>query len=951
MSDTLFSSRLTLALCLGLLLVFPLRNITAAQPASSAARCDAVYERATQDVDWGLERAWIQGKSRPMDSLRVQAKLFPDIRSCYGSRQLDQVGYTYWHEAAVYAKLQRFPKAFETFAAFFDRFQPVSDSLPAPLRASLEDQISEMYWARGYLHYRLGDLTSAVADYLNAFRAVPESDLERRVTLMMDVGAIYQRLQDFESAERYYRRAENILRHTSPDPDLRELRARALNRVADLVLEREFASGHPEDGELRKVLSLAREGVRIFSDVDSELYGRQLALLADASTALDELDSALAYNQRALRWARRTEVFFQQMYVLLQRGRIEQRRGNWDAAVDDLHRSLSLAEQLRNLDFQRRTLEKLAFSREMQGAWEASESYYRRAIDVVEEYRSSLRATQWSLTAFSEWQEVYRGLVRVLIAQDRPYEAFRILEKTRARHLTDLRIQSKVSQKLSPRDRVRFDSLTQALTDVRVRLGEAPNADTDSLRALESQLISGRRELLVLGNAEYTVQLDSIQALLRRDHRAVVSYFLDEPASFFDRPSRSHAFVLTADTLRTVPLPGVDEESVSTTLSSVSPLFAPETSRPTSISAAHFDLRPLHDLHERLFAPVEPHLRSNRVVVIPDGPLFRLPFPMLVSERPARRFAYDDASFLLDRYATSVELSASLLTDAETSPAVFGSKTHALAAFGVSRFDHPRSIPTALRSAMPGVGSGAGPDASEIQLASLPGVRRELQSLRSLVAGGRFALDDDATESAFHAAEDEAKILHLASHAFVHASSPLYNAFALAPGDSSGSSRADGWLFLHEIQSDADDIPLVFLSGCSTAEGTLRSGEGMEGLQYAFRAMGARSTVSNLWPVDDDAAVELTRSFYRLLGQGTPKDVALQTAQARYLSRHPGRSSPFFWASTVLYGSPESIPLERPSLLVRLYYSLTLQRTLLFGVSLFLLAGSVFIVRRRFRHL
>ena len=47
----------------------------------------------------------------------------------------------------------------------------------------------------------------------------------------------------------------------------------------------------------------------------------------------------------------------------------------------------------------------------------------------------------------------------------------------------------------------------------------------------------------------------------------------------------------------------------------------------------------------------------------------------------------------------------------------------------------------------------------------------------------------------------------------------------------------------------------------------------------AFRAIGAQSTLSNLWPADDESAVERTRMFYRFLKEGHPKDVALRKAQ------------------------------------------------------------------------
>ena len=88
----------------------------------------------------------------------------------------------------------------------------------------------------------------------------------------------------------------------------------------------------------------------------------------------------------------------------------------------------------------------------------------------------------------------------------------------------------------------------------------------------------------------------------------------------------------------------------------------------------------------------------------------------------------------------------------------------------------------------------------------------------------------------------------------------------------------------------------------------------MESLQYAFRAMGARSTVATLWPAADQPSVDLMRSFYQNLQDGQPKDVALRRARLAFLESNPKQASPFFWAATTLYGSPAPLPFEAPSL-------------------------------------
>lgn len=84
----------------------------------------------------------------------------------------------------------------------------------------------------------------------------------------------------------------------------------------------------------------------------------------------------------------------------------------------------------------------------------------------------------------------------------------------------------------------------------------------------------------------------------------------------------------------------------------------------------------------------------------------------------------------------------------------------------------------------------------------------------------------------------------------------------------------------------------------------------MEGLQYAFRAMGTRATVSSLWPVADRVNASLMKAFYGHLGEDLPKDEALRRAKLEVLESRRRAASPFFWAPTVLYGSSSPIAIE-----------------------------------------
>jgi CHAT domain-containing protein len=96
---------------------------------------------------------------------------------------------------------------------------------------------------------------------------------------------------------------------------------------------------------------------------------------------------------------------------------------------------------------------------------------------------------------------------------------------------------------------------------------------------------------------------------------------------------------------------------------------------------------------------------------------------------------------------------------------------------------------------------------------------------------------------------------------------------------------------------------LVVLGACQTGLGDLKDAEGTVGLQRAFLARGARSTLVSLWTVDDLASSALLREFYRQwLAGGMSKSEALRRAQDSVRGM-PEFEHPRFWAAFVLAGA------------------------------------------------
>lgn len=111
----------------------------------------------------------------------------------------------------------------------------------------------------------------------------------------------------------------------------------------------------------------------------------------------------------------------------------------------------------------------------------------------------------------------------------------------------------------------------------------------------------------------------------------------------------------------------------------------------------------------------------------------------------------------------------------------------------------------------------------------------------------------------------------------------------------------DGILTAKEIaRMDLRRMKMVVLSACETGLGDI-NGEGVFGLQRAFKKAGAQSLLVSMWKVDDEATQILMTEFYRNLINGHMKRQALLAAQQHLRGIDNGKYDKYeYWAAFVL---------------------------------------------------
>jgi CHAT domain-containing protein/tetratricopeptide (TPR) repeat protein len=266
--------------------------------------------------------------------------------------------------------------------------------------------------------------------------------------------------------------------------------------------------------------------------------------------------------------------------------------------------------------------------------------------------------------------------------------------------------------------------------------------------------------------------------------------------------------------------------------------------------------------------------KIRRLVIIPDGPLHRLPFDAL---------RLRNGHYAAEQYAISSAPSATVLV------ALWRRSEAALRPMELLAFGDPTF---------------------RLSSDSLPRLRRSGREAR-LVAQyspvSEVRLRDDASAAYLkHANLTPFRVLHFATHTLVDEHTAARSALVLAPGD--GESGFVGPNDLAKLRLDAD---LVVLSSCRSAGGVVVNGEGMQGLIAPLFQAGARSVVATRWEIGDRAAVKFVESLYRHLADRRTVGEALRLAK---LDAIRDKAPPQEWAAFMIVGDPlVRVPLRAPS--------------------------------------
>lgn len=782
---------------------------------------------------------------------------------------------------------------------------------------SLEDNrgVALSKIAVGHSLSAMGSKQLAMKYYAAAEELFPEDvDLVERGALINGLGFIYEAFGEWD------------------------LSVQCRERALSLYEKEEYPYG-----QLATLESLLKLSLLLGDDSTAEAYLERIVHLSQVLK--DEHFLSLAYRHlgdrlvgkgldvQALRFYRKsgaissTTGYLENSALILNRiGSVLERRGNILAARDMYLKSIDISRDISDRFAEAETLYLLArLERNRNNNLEAIE-LVRSSLDVTESLYSDVASSQLKASFHSSVFDRYELYINLLMRMERAtpgegfsLEALRVCERARARNLLeDIQLsEARYTRDAPPESVEREKGLRSALNTKRNQLTtllskKAPREEAkrkeDEVRETHRQLEDLKAELKVT-SPMYAAIKDPAPFDPERFRNEV----LDDDSIFLEfsfGTDESYLWLIEKNEITHYTL--APRGQLELKIVALVDLLRSREHRPDEsietynkrVSDAEQKYPGLSaELSSDLLGQVAEKLWGRRLIVSPNGkmgflPLGALPYPFSGDPKPmaaTNEIVYAPSASILsllkalgrnERRAPDRDLLA-------FSDPVFSASDERL----IDRTPNQRIFQESLammRSADSIRSLGRLP-ASELEARSVAAIVPDSTVISGFAANRDRVLHEDLTNY---------RIIHFATHGVLNEMHPDLSGILLSLYDEKGVA-SEGFIRSQDIYGLDLNADLVVLSACDTGIGEEIRGEGIVGLNTAFLQAGARSVVSSLWKVDDNATEKLMREFYSAMASDNLTPAQALTRAQRKMMEDSLYRSPFYWAAFSAQGDAD----------------------------------------------
>jgi CHAT domain-containing protein/Tfp pilus assembly protein PilF len=658
-----------------------------------------------------------------------------------------------------------------------------------------------------------------------------------------------------------------------------------------------------------KVLGIPATGL------DRMVRARALLGLAEAHNVNGETSIAIdKYNQAIPEVeSLKTPFLLAQLYNNL--GGAYDDSGAYDEALAVFRKAHKLAIDVRDTTGAAQVLGNIAHLESRKGLNEDADRDYRRSLNVLDKGREQLGGAPEAQIGLMQYtMEIYHMYTDLLMRQKRYADAFAVMERSKARVLSNLLVSGKIeiTESMSPAEKEGEKTRRQKLDDLNGKLLSLVNQDktldTPAGRELKSQIdraegeyeeyvqrLYGLHPQLASKRAAVTASAGEIAKLLP-ERSALLQCLILRSGRLTAASDRIALLLLTRDARGHYRLdPSFLSIEKTREVMQLIPNFREACADPT---AQYEDAA--HKLWTLLLGPFAAVLKSkSHLIICPDGELWDVPFQATMS----------GSKFLEETVQVSYAFSGTALracVQARRSP-VRSKPSKTLFAIGDADFggaerlkagSAPGNIDPSVLGNLTGTAAGE-PNGTRRgpALVQLPGTKDEVDEVKTHFKQPLTLYGADAQERRFRADAGKCRIIHLATHGFYNDAAPLMSGVVLAKPDNKDD---DGIVTARELYATRLSADLVVLSACETARGGERQGEGILGLSWSLFVAGVPAHLVSQWSVNDRSTVPFMKTFYTdLIDRHAGTSAALQHAATTLIGK---RKHPYYWAPFVLIG-------------------------------------------------
>ncbi|MBI5570563.1 MAG: CHAT domain-containing protein [Desulfomonile tiedjei] len=609
-------------------------------------------------------------------------------------------------------------------------------------------------------------------------------------------------------------------------------------------------------------------------------------------------------------------------------GRLNLLKARYPAARGYYRQLIKAAETSKNADDLFMGYTGFGTASEELGDLPGAEASFRKAVDHTEQIRAQLnrgdREKFFDVRVGGFYRTApYEGLARVLTKLNRPAEAFKTSEYTKARVFAESLSSVQegtgfdLPQEVIQRDADLSDQLS-ALKRNQQSAYERNNEEAvtslgSQIKGIEGQLSSHikdlRRDYPLFAATKYPEPMDLDQTALT-DGEWALSFDVTDTCVL--------VYLTRGKTLVKTLLKPILRKDLDALVRSFREPLEVGSDQEVVKKLSTFDFISGRKLSELLLGEVLADVPPNEpILIVPDDSLGVLPFEMLViggagEVKTDKKIPYvSGAEFLGDRNPVSYYQSITALTLARgAAKAGLPADRLLVMADPVFEPDDPRI-------------KELGQQRQEVLLKGLPerlmsvkmetGVTFPRLPLTGELSNFLKDLNPDVTDQYTGLQAVKWVLLEkplnrygsmvFATHGYFGKDIPGVQEPVLVLSLVNQEAEGDGFLRMTEVMGLKINADMVVLTACQTGLGARITGEGTMGMGRAFQYAGAKSVLMSLWSVAEISSVTLMESFFKQMKTGKNKLAALKLARDEI--RKNGYDHPFFWAPFILVGETD----------------------------------------------